>query len=102
MMTNWWNTTSWWNGWLGWLLALVGLWAFWGAATGCKSSDRVANLDATLEAFDKHKVAYRGKVAGPVAGQFEMYSGGRMATGGWLDIEISNSALVPTKHAETQ
>jgi len=71
------------------------------AATGCKSSDRVANFDAMLDALDKHNVAYRGKVTGPTAGHFQLYSGGQFGSGGWVDIEIGNSALTQTPDNDT-
>lgn len=77
-------------------LIAFGLIAVLTTSVGCKSSDRVANMDAMLESLNKHNVAYRGKLSGPTAGRFQLYSGGELGSGGWIDLEVGNSALTQT------
>lgn len=61
---------------------------------GCKSFD-AQKMDETLETLNKHGVVYTGTLEGPTEAGFELYSGGRITTGGWLSLRITSPVQNP-------
>ena len=69
------------------LLALWGLTAF----GGCNATpETVKILDGTLKTLNSNGVVYSGTLEGPTEAGFEMYSGGRVTTGGWISLRLQS------------
>lgn len=73
-------------------LAVV-LMAMWGltAFGGCNATpETVKILDGTLKTLNTNGVVYSGTLEGPTEAGFEMYSGGRVTTGGWISLRLQS------------
>ena len=61
---------------------------------GCKG-DGAKNLKDTMHALNEEGVQYSGTIESPMDAGFEMYSGGRVRSGGWFSIRVSGPNANP-------
>lgn len=63
--------------------------------SGCKSADRQQNLNDMITVLNEQGVVWEGEVAGPLDAGFEMYSGGRVTSGGWIKLRVQSPVQNP-------
>lgn len=80
-------------------LCLIGLVVVLCPACKSESGDNVKVLKETLDVLNDEGVVYSGTVEGPLQAGFELYSGGRVTSGGWVSLRLQSPVSNPMQDA---
>lgn len=64
-------------------------------ACSAEGGDNVKVLKETLGVLNDEGVIYSGTVEGPLQAGFEMYTGGRVTSGGWVSLRVQSPVQNP-------